>query len=90
MNLLNSHVLKQSTIRQVEAAGPRVVQVVDRWAGGWPKAVKQLEKQGRLLQEAEKKVEREEPAYLYSQQNPECSLSEALELYDLLLNPPTA
>ena len=90
MELLNREVLKPATVRAVEQAGPRVVQVVDRWAGGWPKATQRLEKQGRLLQVAQKQVEREEPAMDYQRENPDLylTISEALAMYDLPLNPP--
>ena len=87
MYLLNHHVLKADTVRAVEAAGPRVVQTVDRWAGGWPKQVKKLEAEGRLVKEAQEQVRQEESAYQYSIKNPEVSLSEALELYDIPLYP---
>ena len=90
MELLNHHGLKPTTVRAVESAGLRVVQTVDRWAGGWPKATRKLDKEGRLLKEALAQVEREEPAMQYLEQNPDLylTISEALQLYDLPLNPP--
>ncbi len=89
MSLLNRHILKPETVQAVEAAGPRVVETVDRWAGGWPKITKQLEQEGRLLQEAQERVKMEQRAMDYKRENPELYLttSEALELYGVPLYP---
>ena len=62
---------------------------MDRRAGGWPTQTKQLDQEGRLLQEALEQVKIEEEAVEYMEQHPELylTLSETLELHDIPLHP---
>lgn len=82
-SFLNRHVLKPETIRQVEAAGPVVSQIVDRWAGGWPKKTQKLEKSGQLLAVAQSQAEQERMVDNYLRDFPDVGRMEALQVFDL-------
>lgn len=63
MTLLNRHVFGAETTRAIEALGPTAEQVADRWAGGWPKQTKALEKAGRLVLAVKETAAREAEIY---------------------------
>lgn len=90
--LLNRDVLKPETAKVVEASGRFVVEIVDRWAGGWPEKVRRLERKGWLLTEAIKAAEREEPAREYAvrrqAEGAYLTHSEVLAIFDLPMGPP--
>ena len=89
MPLVNHGILKPETEKAVGKAGRLVHETVDRWLGGWPAATRKLEEQGLLVTEAKKAVNREDKARMYTYSHPEVSMSEALELFDMPLYPPT-
>ena len=47
--LLNRHVFKPETASEIERMGHLSSQIADRSAGGWPKRVKKLDAEGRLI-----------------------------------------
>ena len=59
MSLLNRQVFKPETANQIEQMGLTATQIADRWAGGWPKRVKKLEAEGRLLPALKEQAEKE-------------------------------
>lgn len=85
---LNRHVLKPETIRQIEAMGEVASQVADRWAGGWPKQTRALEKQGALLDAVKKQAELEAQAVEYENQNRWVGGIESRQLFGIDLNAP--
>lgn len=89
---LNKHVLKPETIRQIEAMGEVASQVADRWAGGWPKQTRALERQGLLLEAVKEQADLEAQAVEYERQNPWVGGIESRQLFgiDLSAPPPMA
>lgn len=87
-SFLNRDVLKPETIAQIEAMGAVESQVADRWAGGWPKQTRKLEREGRLLQAVKKQAELERPALEYEAQNPWVGGIESRQLFGIDLNAP--
>lgn len=86
--LLNSHVLKPETVKQVEALGETASQVVDRWAGANPKQLRKLESEGRLLQAVKDQLEQEQKAKDYEAANQWVGGIESRKLFDLSDHPP--
>ncbi len=88
MSLLNSHVLKPESVQQIEKLGPLAERIADRWAGGWPKRVKSLEKSGKLLQALTSQVEREKNVLAATRNMSHLAEHEIMELYGVSPEPP--
>lgn len=85
---LNRHVLKPETIAQIEEMGEVASQVADRWAGGWPKQTRAMEKKGTLLQAVKEQAELEAQAVEWERQNSWVGGIESRHLFGIDLNAP--
>lgn len=90
MTLLNRHIFKPVTARAIEALGPAAEQVADRWAGGWPKQTRALERAGKLVPAVKETTAREAEIYSRKNQNGQSHLAdhELAQLYGLDPAPP--
>ena len=92
MNYLDApNVVSKETLRAVSALGPTAVKVLERWVGGWPKATKELEKAGKLIESVKDQANREAEIYGEARrggQNSHLADHEIAELYDLAPGPP--
>lgn len=57
--LLNKHLLKPETRRQIADMGPNAESIVDRWLGGWPKRTVAMEADGTLIPRLKSQLETE-------------------------------
>lgn len=55
-------ILKPETVSAILELGPKAEQIADRWAMGWPKRTRELEKQGTLIVALRDQAERESRA----------------------------
>jgi len=55
-------ILKPETVTAIFELGPKAEQIADRWAMGWPKRTRELEKRGTLIQALRDQAERESRA----------------------------
>ncbi len=90
MSLLNSHVLSRESQESIEKLGPLAEKIADRWAGGWPKRVKSLEKSGKLLEELKSQVEREKNVLAEARNMSHLAEHEIMEMYGVSPEPPEA
>jgi len=91
VTLLNAHVLKPATAREIEAMGLYAERVADRWASGWPQRTRALERQGELLRAVREQAAREAAIYSTARQGGENSHladHEVATLFDLDPAPP--
>lgn len=92
MSLLNHQVFKPETLAAIAELGPTAEVVADRWAGGWPKDTKALEKAGKLIPvlkaQAQKESETLSDARVGGMNN-HLATHEIAELYGIDLQPPT-
>lgn len=91
MTLLNRSVFKAETASAIEALGPIAKRVADRWAGGWPRQTKAMDKEGRLVEAVKKQAQREAEIYSGARTggaNSHLADHEIAELYDLSPGPP--
>lgn len=85
------NVVSKETLRAATALGPTAEKVLDRWASGWPKQTKALEKSGRLLKALKSQAEREARIYGDARvggENSHLADHEIAELYGLERGPP--
>lgn len=80
MSFLNRHVLKPSTIDQIEAMGEAASQIADRWAGGHPKQTRRLEAEGRLILALKQQLEQESQVEEQMRQFPWVGKAECLQM----------
>lgn len=92
MSLLHSHLFKPETVKAIEAAGLPAEQVADRWAGGWPRQAKALERAGKLVPAVLETAKREAETYSQARQEGNTHLAdhEIAQLYGLSPEPPPA
>lgn len=55
-------ILKPETVSAILELGLKAEQIADRWAMGWPKRTRELEKQGRLIEALRDQAETESRA----------------------------
>lgn len=91
MALLNRHVFKPATAKAIERMGPIAERVADRWAGGWPKATRDMDRTGRLVHAVKTQAKREAEIYSDARvggKNSHLADHEIAEMYDLSPGPP--
>lgn len=84
-------ILSPESVRQIESMSVLAQQIADRWALGWPKETKLLEKQGKLLQALKEQTGREGNALSDARQrgqNLYLADHELMELYGISSRPP--
>ena len=92
MSLMNTHLFRKETARQIEAMGVYASQIADRWAGGWPQQTRALESAGKLLPALKKRAEREAAIYVEARQggrNSHLADHEIAQIYGLNPEPPS-
>lgn len=92
MTYLNApDVVTKETLRAATSLGPTAERILDRWASGWPKATKALERSGRLLDALRSQAEREARIYGDARvggENSHLADHEIAQLYGLEQGPP--
>lgn len=92
MSLLYAqHILKPETVTAIlELDWKKAEQIADRWAMGWPKRTRELEKEGTLLDALRNQAERESRAIREETRNGTRNLAdhEIAELWGLTPEPP--
>jgi hypothetical protein len=88
MSLLNRHVFKPETANQIEQMGLTATQIADRWAGGWPKRVRKLESEGRLIPELQEQTERELDVKARAREMSHLAQHEINQMYGIDPSPP--
>ena len=73
--------------KKLELMPPLAIEIANRWAMGWPKAVKELMESGRYL-EALTAQEQEEREVLSKPGNSHLARHEIVQEYGLSLSPP--
>ena len=86
--LLNRHVFKPETAAKIETMGQTASQIADRWAGGWPKRVKKLEAENRLIPELKDQVEREAEVISQTPNISHLARHEIMQMYEIDPAPP--
>lgn len=91
MYLNAPNVVSKETLDAVMRLGVYAERVLDRWASGWPKATKLLEREGRLVDAVKSQASREASIYGDARvggQNSHLADHEIAELYGLEPGPP--
>lgn len=88
MSLLNRHVFSPEMAEKIERMGLLAEQIADRWAGGWPKRVKALEKSGQLLSVLKAQVEQEKEVLAQARNLSHLARHEIMELFEIRPEPP--
>lgn len=92
MSLLYAQeLLKPETVAEILELGRKAEQIADRWAMGWPRRTRELEKQGTLLQHLREQTELENRALAEAHQGgnvQHLADHEIAELYELREGPP--
>lgn len=92
MALMYAHeVLKPETVTAILELGQKAEQIADRWAMGWPRRTRELEKQGTLLQHLREQTETENRTLAEAHRGgsvQHLADHEITELYELRQGPP--
>lgn len=88
--LYAQELLTPETVAAILELGQKAEQIADRWAMGWPKRTRELERQGILLEKLSIQAERESRATRQAAEEGITHLAEheIAELWGLSLRPP--